>query len=296
MRPVIIAASSAESSAASKASGIEEKLQRAIESGDVDLPVLPAVGSRVIQLVNNEKSNAQDLARLIQDDQALAGHVMRMANSAAYSGFGKIQTLQQGIANLGIRVLGQMVLTVSVGQSILEGDAATRERAKALWQHALASAAWSREIARIARSNTELAYLSGLLHQMGKAVVLRTLNRLQGQPDGSISEPEREDLLQRYHRVLGISLARRWQLPEAVVETINYIDDYYGAPGARATVMAVNGGRTLADLTIEGDRDDIEAACGEEKIFRDLNFYEEDLARLAGQAEAIQSLLADMTL
>ncbi|MBT8138955.1 MAG: HDOD domain-containing protein [Gammaproteobacteria bacterium] len=276
---------------------LDDLLRKCIESGDVDLPVLPAVGARVLELVNSEDSSAQELATLIQNDPALAGHVMRMANSAAFSGYGKIQTLQQGIAKLGMRLLGQMALTISVSESVFDAQGRTKDRVHAMWRHALASAAWSREIARIARCNTELAYLSGLLHQIGKAVALRNLLKIESETGRQISDDEWDELLARYHQVLGVNLAMRWQLPDTVAEAINYIDDYYGAPGSREVVMVVHAGRELANVSVEGfNEKDIESVLSSNGIFRDLNFYQEDLLRLQGQVEGVQSLLDTMTI
>ncbi|MGB5324302.1 MAG: HDOD domain-containing protein [Pseudomonadales bacterium] len=276
---------------------LEHQLRKSIEAGDVDLPVLPAVGARVLELTHSEDSSAQELAALIQSDQALAGHVMRMANSAAFGGVGKIQTLQQAIAKLGMRQLGQIALTVSVGQSLFEGDELIQDRARDLWRHALASAAWSREIARIARFNTELAYLAGLLHQVGKAVALRNLVKIQRQQGGAIDEQAFAELLDIYHKVLGVNLARRWQLPEAVVESINYVDAYYGAPSERDIVMAVHGARTLATASVERlGESGLEKVFPGQTIFVDLNFYREELAQLVARSESIDQLLCSMTL
>ena len=278
-------------------SSLEQQLKKRIEAGDVDLPVLPAVATQVLALTRSENSDARDLAQLIQNDQSLAGHVMRMANSAAYSSQGKIQTLQQAIAKLGMRQLGQMALTVSVGQSIFKADAAMQTIVEQLWRHSLACAAWSREIARVGRVNTEVAFLCGLLHQIGKPVAVRTIAQLQATLDEQYTNEQLLALIEKYNKVLGVNLARRWQLPESVVESINYIDDYFGAPSARKEVMTVNAARLFASATLENfSSQSIDEIVAGNSIFQDLNLYDEDIADLAEKIPAIEELLATLTL
>ena len=60
-------------------------LEQLVDGKKIEVPMLPEVASRVLALSNDPDSDAAQLANLIQGDQALAGHVMRIANSAAYT-------------------------------------------------------------------------------------------------------------------------------------------------------------------------------------------------------------------
>ncbi|MGB1192330.1 MAG: HDOD domain-containing protein, partial [Pseudomonadales bacterium] len=82
---------------------LEQQLKKRIDSGDLNFPVLPAVGIRVLELTQDDDSDANGLAMLIQNDQSLTSYVMKVANSAAFSRYGKIQTLQQAITKLGLK-------------------------------------------------------------------------------------------------------------------------------------------------------------------------------------------------
>ncbi|NNM12234.1 MAG: hypothetical protein HKO60_09965, partial [Pseudomonadales bacterium] len=65
----------------------------------------------------------------------------------------------------------------------------------------------------------------------------------------------------------------------------------------REVVMVVHAGRELANVSVAGfNEQDIEAVLSSNGIFRDLNFYQEDLSRLQGQVEGVQSLLDTMTI
>lgn len=275
---------------------LEQRLKKRIETGDLELPVLPAVGTQVLELTENAESDAKDLAKLIQSDQSLASHVMKVANSAAFNSVGQIQTLQQAVAKIGMRQIAQMALAVSVGQSVFTADSSTENILQYLWKHSLSCAAWGREIARIGRINTEVVFLCGLLHQIGKPVALNALQKLSDNEP----MPDKNDLLvllDKYHKVVGVNLARRWSLPEAIVESINFIDDFYAAPTAREEVMAVHAARAITDLTMrEGGYQTEDFLSLSEPVFSELNLYEEDMQELAGKAKNVEALLQSMVI
>lgn len=116
---------------------LEQQLKKRIDSGDLNLPVLPAVGIRALELTQDDDSDANGLAMLIQNDQSLTSYVMKVANSAAFSRYGKIQTLQQAITKLGLKNISQMALTMTVGQCVFKSDPMTREITTYIWQHSL---------------------------------------------------------------------------------------------------------------------------------------------------------------
>ncbi|MGK0339106.1 MAG: HD-like signal output (HDOD) protein, partial [Candidatus Azotimanducaceae bacterium] len=72
-----------------------------LDRNEITLPVLPEVAATVIQLSTSEDVDAQQLANLIQGDMSLAGHVMRVANSALYRPVTPFVSLQQAITRLG---------------------------------------------------------------------------------------------------------------------------------------------------------------------------------------------------
>ena len=67
---------------ASKNQSIVQMLSQKIEKDQIEVPMLPEVANKVMRLTQDPDSESGDLARLISSDQTLAGHVMRIANSA----------------------------------------------------------------------------------------------------------------------------------------------------------------------------------------------------------------------
>jgi len=93
-------------------------MDQRIQDESLDLPMLPKVATLVLELVNDVDSDMVTLAKLIQTDPALAGHVMRIANSAAFSTAVKMSSLQQAISRLGMRNVADIALAASMGPAL----------------------------------------------------------------------------------------------------------------------------------------------------------------------------------
>ena len=80
---------------------LESLFSQRIETGAVEVPLLPKVASEVLTMVYDPNAEASKLAGLIHQDQALAAHVIRVANSPAYMPRNPVVSLQHAVAMLG---------------------------------------------------------------------------------------------------------------------------------------------------------------------------------------------------
>ncbi len=276
---------------AEKASAL---LQKRIQQGNLELPLLPGVASDVLALVQDKDSDASGLAKLIQSDQALAGHVMRIANSALYSPGSNFVSLQQAIARLGMNMISEIAFAASVNAKTFHAPG-YEDLIQQLWRHSLASALWGKEVARKARKNVEAAFLCGLLHNIGMPVVLQALVEIMSGPDGEFAENELSEqevsiILHRYRQVVGSSVANLWKLPDAVAETINYFENYYAAPTVKDVVALVFAGSRFATYMFDSS-----CMTREEflqlPVIADLNLYEDEVEALWEKTPDIQSTI-----
>ncbi len=255
-------------------------LAETLEQENLDLPLLPVVGNQVLLLVDDPNADAGKLSTLIQQDQALAAQILRIANSPAYLPRSPIVSLQQAIAWLGLNMLAGLAFSVSVQSGVFNTKGYEKE-VQGLWRHALASGLYGKEIARRLRHNVENAFLCGLLHTIGKPVLLHLL--LQGAPKTTqeMSWEVLEPLLQEFHIKAGGQLAQAWQLPDPVQEAIRlYPDEQYAqatspTKGAVITCLADH----LASFLLNPSAFD-EEALRALPVVQDLNFYPEDMAAL----------------
>ncbi len=255
-----------------------------IEQGSLKLPLLPRAASQVMSIISDPKADAARLSALIHQDQTLAGHLLRIANSPAYMPRSPIVSLQQAIAWLGLDVLSEIAFTISIQQGVFRADGYT-EAIKHLLRHALITALVAREIARQRRHNVESAFLCGLLHAIGKPVVLHVLSDVQKDWRTKLEWEPVERLMQEFHIPVGVMIADKWSLPAQVREAITYYADYSHAPTSKPALITALASRLATHLMDPTATD--EESVRNHPVVRDLNLYPEDVAKLLEQGSTI---------
>lgn len=99
---------------------IAAELGEGLNSSSLELPVMPRVANKVLALTHDPNAEVSDLSELIHSDQSIASHVLRIANSAAYGGGDQIVSLQQAVARLGMNLLGEIAIAVSVQNDLFK--------------------------------------------------------------------------------------------------------------------------------------------------------------------------------
>lgn len=232
---------------------LDRVLHAALADDSLELPPPPRVASEVMRLTRSDTTddgapdaNAAELAALIQRDVALAGQVMRVANSALYARRTPVVTLPQAIAWLGIREVRTITYAIAVQGQVFASTYFRREMNE-LWRESVMTALFAQEVARLKRRNVESAYLCGLLHRAGLAVILARVgdaalvNRLSPDPQQIVRMAE------PYEAQVGTQLAKAWQLPAAVAAAIAHWRDPQKAVESRTEVMEVALARQISD-------------------------------------------------
>lgn len=264
-------------------------LRAQIVGDELELPLLPNVAAEVLASSVEDQSDAARLAELIQQDQSLATHVLRVVNSPAFRGAIEIVALQQAIARLGMERIREIALSASLKGTLFAGGP-YQQVADQAWQVALAAGLWSKEVARAARRNVEVAYLCGLLHNIGTPLVLHRLGALAP----NLAQDEVDAVLAELGPLAGARLAASWQLPDAVLATVVNGDDIESA-GAHADAAAVAScgaalGRWMCERSIL-----ISEVVKLPSVAR-LNLYPEDVEALLEQQESIRTAMESMVL
>ena len=193
-------------------------LERILESPR--LPSLPAIALEVLQLAQQPDVGIDQLADTIGNDPALAGKILRSANSSFYAQSREISTLRDAVMVLGLN----SVRTLALGFSLvdyLRGQAAGGFDHSAFWQRSVVAAIGARAIAKSQRTaHPEEAFLGGLLHGLGVLTMAELLGdsyrSVFGAAEGRyerLRELEREQFGLDHTEVSG-ALAQRWNLPQ----------------------------------------------------------------------------------
>lgn len=264
-----------------------DELRSLLDREALALPLLPGVAAEVIASSVDDHSDAARLAGLIRQDQSLASHVLRIVNSAAFRGASEIVALQQAIARLGMPRVREIALSASLkGALLTEGP--YQRHADDAWRLSLAAALWSREVARSARRNVEIAYLCGLLHDLGTPLLLHQLGGIVPH----LADPDVALVLAGLGREAGTRLARAWSLPEAVVATVEHLEAPDAAGSHASSVLVAAAGVALARVGVAGEIEP--RAVFELPWLVRLNLYPEDIEALVSQQPVIRDLLDAM--
>lgn len=247
-----------------------EALEERLLSGSLELPLLPTTATTVLQACADEQADARELAQLIQRDAALAAHVLRAANSAACGPAEPIVTLQQALSRLGTRAVCEIAVAIAVKGKVFQVEG-FEDVAREMWAHSARAGAWAREIARQRRRGVESSFLAGLLHDVGRPVVLQAAAELaRGSALGTAAAVAVTDPL---HARVGAGLIGRWGLSEALQLAAGGHHDPEGLGGDSEEAWTAQ----LADRLAHGD--------GAAELFghaapQALGLYPEDLEEL----------------
>lgn len=194
-----------------------------------DLPALPTVVTRVIQLTDDPDSTAQDINNVLNQDQAITARVLRLANSAFYGYTRRINTVTDAVVFMGFKTIRSIVIAASVSDILNQEIAGYALEHGELWKHSQYCAMAARLIARKAKIPAlDLAYTAGLLHDIGKVILNHTMKDayievVERASEGDVPFYEVEtDVLGFTHADVGAKVAAKWNLPDQLVEAIAY--------------------------------------------------------------------------
>ncbi len=266
------------SSPVSLAAAVDDDLA----SGRLDLPLLPGVAQEVMAASTDD--GAKKLADIVRRDQAMAAHLLRMANSPLYRGTDPIVSVQHAVSRLGTGRIRELAMMVACQGRRFEAPGFETE-VRSSFQHSLATALYAQEIARAKRSNVEEAFLSGLLHDMGRPLLLQKCVDIEARLHLGASRAEMLAVVDARHTEVGAKLAAHWALPERLVATVR---DHHAADGTTqdAGVYVVMLADTLAHFALEGVPD--EAAVGAHVSVGALNLYPDVVSGLVARASVVK--------
>lgn len=222
-----------------------------------NLPSLPTVVMELLASIDQEDVKIDALAKKIAQDQALTAKTLRLANSSFYGLSNQVNTIHEAIAILGFRTVRSLATTAALLETF-SGRVHASFNATPFWRHALASAICARELAGYLQINPEHAYTAGLLHDIGRLVLV---SQFHPNYEATMAYRNLHDcsLLNAEHAVLGIdhaaighALTKHWKFPESVQHAIacHHAPSCVGLPALSITVMAADAIAHALDLSL----------------------------------------------
>jgi len=214
------------------ASELEVILTKRIQSDQLVLPTMPAVALKVAEILKDPDAGMKEVAAALEKDPVLSARALRMATSASFAAGGKKATLQEALARLGTKTIKGLLVEAAAQKLFVSRNPQINDQLRVLWEHSVAVGTMARDVlALTGASDSEGAYLAGLLHDVGKPVVATMLLELERQltevyQRNWIDSGEWLEVIAKVHRPIGVALGERWQLPPSIVACIKESQEY----------------------------------------------------------------------
>ncbi|MBO6513535.1 MAG: HDOD domain-containing protein [Phycisphaerales bacterium] len=278
------------------------------------LPSLPAVAAKLIELTGDPNVQMSEIAKTVQQDQALAGKVLKTVNSSYYGLPNRCGSIDRAMGYLGLNTVKSLVLGFSLVECTNQSDNEGFDLVSH-WRRTLMGATASRTLAQMFRlSDKDEVFTAALFQDMGMlanftALKDQYLGVISGIEHGNVSDRE-QDELGFTHSKMGAELARKWSLPDNIADAI----EFHHAPdrandGDIEMIRAVSLGTQVAEaLCVENPKAairKIESKTREwfpkqqidiEELFEEVNESSKELASLfnteIGEVKDVQTLMA----
>lgn len=189
----------------------------------------PVSATRLMKATTDPSCEVRDLIAIVETDPGYAARLMQLANSSLYGMAGRVGSIQQAVVVLGSRKLHDLAATLAATEVFSDGNDDGHQR-EALWHHSLACSLTARQLAKRVNLPPDEAFLGGILHDVGKLVLLDMAAEEYAEVTESfdrINGYERLTDLENAtfghdHQELGLLCADEWGLPFTVSCIIGY--------------------------------------------------------------------------
>jgi HD-like signal output (HDOD) protein len=251
------------------------------------IATLPEVTLKIIELVEDPSSSAQDLHEVISNDPALCSRILKVVNSSFYGLPGQIASINRAIVMLGLNAVKNIAIAASLAKLFRGGELTPFFSAKELWDHSNAVAITCKMLSdRLGMGLGDEAYLAGLIHDIGimvemqydRSKLIDALDRCNADPSGkpcvSLIETE-EDVFGANHQDFGKGLCEKWKFPAPFVAAAGYHHTPTEAPSeARKIVYIVHAADIIASMVDGGFKLDNPVAEIHSEVMEDLKLTE----------------------
>ena len=183
-------------------------------------PTLPDVVMQLMKIANDPNANFSKVEKVVSSDPGIAAKIVATANSAFYARGAKVESIHTAISRLGLSQLRDIAFQESVKASVFRVPE-YQKRMTSERTHALGAAMLAREICKVVSIDADMAFLCGLLHDIGKPIIIGILADLaRKQKTKMLEESFIENAIKEIHASLGGQICKLWGLPAPIIEAV----------------------------------------------------------------------------
>lgn len=220
-------------SAAKLSSELKGILIKRIQADQLVVPTIPSVVQKVQEVLREgDQTVSRRAADILEQDAFLAARALRVASGAKGGSGQKKATLSEVVTRLGPRGVKALLVEATAQKVFVSRDAEIANALRRVWEHSVAVATLARDVLALSgHADSDAAYLAGLLHDIGKPVVASILLEAERQATELYNRPwidcaEWTSVVNETHRPVGLAMAEKWQLPDAITRCLGENLDY----------------------------------------------------------------------
>ena len=201
-----------------------QTLATEVSKGTVDLPCFPDVVIRISHALADPNATSDKVVTIVGAEPRLAARILQTANSAAFNSSGKpLMDLRSAITRLGHQMVQSTAMSYAMQQMKNESTLrAIAEPLSELWNRSIAVASISRLVATRTKVPADEAFLTGLLHGIGKLYIMaRAVTAAKGLGE----QRSWMELISGWQASIGKAVLQSWGFVEEMCEAVGDQDD-----------------------------------------------------------------------
>lgn len=189
---------------------------------EIDLPSFSTLYELLVEILDDPEVNSHTLAKIIGQDIGLSARLLQQMNRSGSGYFSRIDSIPRAVSMLGMEKLKSLIFETPV-VTRFRGIPEKVFNVESFWHHSIRCALFARALAtRLKLPGKEVCFVGGLLHDIGRLVLLEKVPRQYAQViamalEEKVSLHRAElDILKTDHGFIGKQLAIRWRLPAKI--------------------------------------------------------------------------------
>ncbi|MEF3254034.1 MAG: HDOD domain-containing protein [Deferribacterales bacterium] len=179
-----------------------------------NIPPLPAIAQELLKLTRNDETSLKKIIDKIKTDQGFSAKILKLINSPFYALRKEITSIDQASMLIGAATIKNIVLSISIESFYQKNFSYYKMSGTELWKHSLETAVLAESIAKKLRLDSDAAYLAGLMHDIGKIVLVDFLTQ-------EINDyNDEKNILGITHQEVSSIILSKWGLATTIISAV----------------------------------------------------------------------------
>lgn len=198
-----------------KVSGSEfDTLKAKIIAKAENIPPLPALARELVRLTRNDKTRMKDFIEKIKMDQGLSARIIKLVNSPFYGLRQEVSSIDRATVLLGLNTVKNLALAISTAHFFNKNFSLYRSSGQEMWDHSFMVARLCEILGKACGQDEDALYLAGLMHDVGKTVLVDFLVKEVESVDDEIAQ------LGTDHCAIGELVLSKWSVVSNITEAV----------------------------------------------------------------------------